>query len=138
SSFASRLGLVGLLERFGSRPGLAVLAYHRILSPHGHPYDRALIEATPEQFDDQMAMLRKRYAVLDPGELAELIRHPSKIRSFCVALTFDDGYLDNYTVAFPILKSHGLRATFFLPTSYVGTRHLPWWDRVAHVVHRST
>lgn len=137
SSLASRLGLVPLLERFGSRPGLAVLVYHRILDPSDHAYDRGVIEATPDEFDAQMRMLRARVAVVDPEELPELVAQPSKIRRFRVAITFDDGYLDNYTIAFPILKSHGLRATFFLATGYVGSRHLSWWDRIAYVVRHS-
>jgi peptidoglycan/xylan/chitin deacetylase (PgdA/CDA1 family) len=131
---ASRLGLVPALERFASRPALAVLVYHRILEPDGHPYDKGVIEATPEQFDDQMRMLKRRHAVVDPEELLELVARPSKITRFRVAITFDDGYRDNYRCAFPILKSHGLRALFFLPTHYVGTRRLTWWDQIAHAV----
>ncbi len=133
----SKLRLTPLLERFASRPGLAVLVYHRINSPVGFAYDKAVIEATPEEFDDQMRMLKKHHDVAAPDELFDLIENPRKLTRFRVAITFDDGYLDNYEVAFPILKSHGLRATFFLPTHYVGTRHLPWWDQVAFLVRRT-
>jgi peptidoglycan/xylan/chitin deacetylase (PgdA/CDA1 family) len=134
---ASKLRLTPLLERFASRPGLAVLVYHRINSPVGFAYDKAVIEATPEDFDDQMTMLRKHHDVAGPEELFDLVEHPEKVKSFRVGITFDDGYLDNYEVAFPILKSHGLSATFFLPTHYIGSRHLPWWDQVAFLVRRT-
>jgi peptidoglycan/xylan/chitin deacetylase (PgdA/CDA1 family) len=51
-----------------------------------------------------------------------------------VLITFDDGYLDNYLTAFPILKSHGVQGVFFLATSFVGTGAVPWWDTIAYIV----
>jgi peptidoglycan/xylan/chitin deacetylase (PgdA/CDA1 family) len=84
-----------------------------------------------------MAMLKKRHALVDPEELVHLITNPNRIRHFHVGVTFDDGYLDNYENAFPILKRHGIRALFFLPTHFVGTHYLPWWDRVANAVRRT-
>jgi peptidoglycan/xylan/chitin deacetylase (PgdA/CDA1 family) len=45
-----------------------------------------------------------------------------------LAITFDDGYEDNYLIAAPILKSMGLPATFFIATSFVGTESVAWWD----------
>ena len=53
------------------------------------------------------------------------------------AITFDDGYLDNYAQAFPVFKSHDATATFFLITTYVGTPTVPWWDEIAYLI-RST
>lgn len=137
SEIASRLRLTSLLERVQRRPALLVLVYHRILDPRASKYDPNVIEATPEQFDEHMSMLRKRHSVADPEELRELVANPQKIRHLRVAITFDDGYRDNYTYAFPILKSHGLKAIFFLPTHFVGTKHLPWWDQIAYVVRNS-
>lgn len=51
-----------------------------------------------------------------------------------VLITFDDGYLDNYTVAFPILRSHGVQGVFFLATGMVGSCQVPWWDHIAYLV----
>jgi peptidoglycan/xylan/chitin deacetylase (PgdA/CDA1 family) len=135
---ASRLRLLPFLERFASRPALAVLVYHRILRPEDWPYDRDVIEATPEQFDEQMAMLKRRFDVADPEEMVELILAPHRLKRLRVAITFDDGYLDNYVHAFPILRSHGLAASFFIPTDFVGTKQLPWWDRIAYGVRTTT
>lgn len=138
SGVASRFALTSVLEQVGTRrPGLVVLVYHRILEPRDSRFDPNVIEATPEQFDDQMRMLKKRHHVVTPSELCELIERPSSIRHLHVAITFDDGYRDNYKNAFPILKSHGLSAMFFLPTHFVGSSLVPWWDQVARMV-RST
>lgn len=134
---ASRLFITSLLERVRARPVLLVLVYHRVMRLADSKYDPNVIEATPDQFDEQMAMLRKRHAVACPEEMCELIASPSKIRHTRIGITFDDGYRDNYTTAFPILKSHGHRAMFFLPTHYVGERHLTWWDQVAWAIRRT-
>jgi peptidoglycan/xylan/chitin deacetylase (PgdA/CDA1 family) len=48
-----------------------------------------------------------------------------------VALTFDDGYKDNYTQAFPIMQQHGLTATFFLATGYIGSHKSKWDDALS-------
>jgi peptidoglycan/xylan/chitin deacetylase (PgdA/CDA1 family) len=45
-----------------------------------------------------------------------------------VIITFDDGYMDNYSVAYPILRKFGFTATFFITPSYVNTDHIYWWD----------
>lgn len=52
-----------------------------------------------------------------------------------LAITFDDGYQDNYLNAAPILKSMGLPATFFIATTFIGTDFVPWWDRKLSIRH---
>jgi peptidoglycan/xylan/chitin deacetylase (PgdA/CDA1 family) len=46
-----------------------------------------------------------------------------------LSITFDDGYLDNFEVAVPILRKLGLPATFFVATGFVGSKVVPFWDR---------
>lgn len=46
-----------------------------------------------------------------------------------LVITFDDGYRDNYEVAFPILRSFGLPATFFVVPGFIGKELVPWWDK---------
>jgi peptidoglycan/xylan/chitin deacetylase (PgdA/CDA1 family) len=55
-----------------------------------------------------------------------------------VMVTFDDGYLSCHDVALPILRAVGIRATFFIATSYVADRRLYWWERVALIVAQGT
>jgi len=137
TSVATRLGMLNVLERLPSRPSLVILTYHRIMRPEDSKYDPNVIEATPDQFDEQLAMLKRRFDVVDPEEMVELVDKPSKLRHLRVGITFDDGYIDNYEIAFPLLKKNGLKALFFLATSFVGSRHLTWWDRIAWMVRHT-
>ena len=60
--------------------------------------------------------------------LAEFVREVPKKGERIVIITFDDGYADNYTRAFPILQRFGFVATIFLVSDYVNTDHIHWWD----------
>ncbi len=46
-----------------------------------------------------------------------------------LTITFDDGYLDNATTAAPILAEHGLTATFYISSDFIGSHHKCWWDQ---------
>jgi len=52
-------------------------------------------------------------------------------------LTFDDGYRDNFDVAVPILRERNIPATFFIPTAFLESPRLPWWDHVAYVIKQT-
>lgn len=132
-----RTGGVWVLERLTRRPGLTVIGYHRVGDPAESPYDPGVFDCSPEQLSQEITYLRSHFHVTELQEAQELISHPERLRHPHVLLTFDDGYLDNYELAVPILKSHGVQGTFFLPTNFTGTDHLPWWDQVAFMVRNS-
>ncbi len=135
--WSARLGATGLLEAIPRRESLLVLSYHRIGYPDKTPYDPGVFSATPEQFDQQVGWLKKRFSIITLDEAVAVVEGKQPIRQTQVLFTLDDGYLDNYQEAFPILHSHGVSGTFFLPTYFVGTGHVPWWDAIAYIVKRS-
>jgi hypothetical protein len=61
--------------------------------------------------------------------LKELYRNNNlaKNNKLNVAITFDDGYLDNLTNAFKILKKYNAPATIYITTSYINDKKIPWW-----------
>ncbi|HKZ05053.1 MAG TPA: glycosyltransferase [Methylomirabilota bacterium] len=115
---------------------LVVLTYHRVL-----PVRAAQTYALPpmamprDEFDAQMGHLARHYAPLPLAEAAERLARGS-LPKRAVAVTFDDGYGDNYRHAFPILKKHGVPATIFVVTGALDRRTSFWWDAVAAAVDR--
>ncbi len=126
-----RTGLRRLLHGAGRWRGLVVLNYHRIGQAAGTPYDHGLWSASAEAFAGQMRFLRRHMDLVDPADLAQL---RGRSRGRYAMVTFDDGYRDNYESALPILRSEGVRATFFVATGFIDRPSLPWWDEIAWMV----
>ncbi len=101
----------------------AVLLYHRVARAEPDAYGLAV---TPEAFRRQMEHLRASCNVLPLGELVERAQRDD-LPPRAVAVTFDDGYLDNLTVASPVLVELGLPATFFVTGEGLDGREY-WWD----------
>ncbi len=106
-----------------------ILMYHSV-SPEARKENR--LSVSEKTFERQMRFLKERkYKVLPLEELAALIKEKKKIPSRAVAITFDDGYKNNYTYAFPILKKYNLAATIFIIINEVGRRQddrLSWQE----------
>jgi len=137
ASLAARIRLTDLLERAPAGPYLFALNYHRVGNSEDSLYDSGVFSATADAFDAQVAWFKSRYHIATLAEARDFVRRPSRTQRPMLLITFDDGYIDNYTTAFPILKSHGVPASFFLATSYTGTGRLPWWDTIAYLVKTS-
>jgi peptidoglycan/xylan/chitin deacetylase (PgdA/CDA1 family) len=134
----ANLGVTAALEALPRASGILVLNYHRVGDANASPYDPGVFSASAEEFDRQVAYLKRALHLVTLDEVLWLLDHPKSLRRPEVLLTFDDGYRDNYEVAFPILRAHGVQATFFLVTSFVGSQRLPWWDTIAYVVRHSS
>lgn len=122
-------------ERWPRRT-LAALNYHRVLDgPSG--LDEGVVSASCAEFDRQMALVARHASAISIDDLCAALDGGRALPKNPVLLTFDDGYLDNYELALPILRKHGVRATFFITTNYIGTNRLPWWDRVAYLMRHT-
>lgn len=121
------------------KPGdncLRILAYHRIWDEAAadFAFDEQLISATSEEFQRQMDWARRHFQVLSFADLHGCDKEDRPWPRRALIVTFDDGYADNYTHAFPILKELNLPATIFLSTSYMDQPRLFWWDAIAYCV----
>jgi peptidoglycan/xylan/chitin deacetylase (PgdA/CDA1 family) len=125
------------LRQHAPTPWLSILTYHRFPKHDGsEPFDDGVIDTTAEQFEEQLICLKKHFNIVGIDELCAFAAGATLPRN-SVAITFDDGYLDNYQQALPILKRHDCKATFFVATSFVSERRVYWWDRAAYVVKHS-
>ncbi len=107
-------------RRHAAVPKVTVLLYHRVTDAA-----RDNLSTGIEQFDRQMALLRRHFRMLSLPELLRLEQVPPSDRPLA-CVTFDDGYLDNYIHAVPILTRHRIPAAFFVATGFIGsTRQFP-------------
>ena len=131
------LGAVMQLRKYVPVPNLSIVTYHHVAEDDpGYPYDPEVADATPAQFRRQMETLA-RYCT--PIGIDELIRavEGEPLPQNPVMVTFDDGYRSCHDVALPILRAVGVRATFFVSTSFVEERRLYWWERISLVLAQS-
>ena len=97
-----------------------VLIYHKIDIPGKDILVRGAFTA-PSRFARQLRYLKKQgFNFYTASELIEYYLHHGNFPPKSVALTLDDGWQDNYTNAFPILKNLGVKATIFLVPSCIG------------------
>jgi peptidoglycan/xylan/chitin deacetylase (PgdA/CDA1 family) len=123
------------LSSLRSRAGaLRILAYHRIVAGpwNEFAFDEELISATPEAFEAQMRFVKKNFDVVSFRDLDTCDREGRPWPKRALIVTFDDGYRDNLTQAFPILRDLDLPATIFLATGHIGRAELFWWDIIAY------
>lgn len=133
-----RLPQIVMSLRRAASPWITVLTYHRVARPEAAArLDEGVVDVGPEQLDRQLAFLRRWFDPIGLDDLLAFVRRGAALPSNPVLVTFDDGYRDNHDTALPILRRHGVRATFFVATEYVERRRPYWWDRVAFVLKGS-
>ncbi len=108
-----------------------ILLYHQVINTE---YDPHKMIVTPANFLIQMRYLKKNYNIISLDNLVSYLKE-RRIPRKSVVITFDDGYVDNYLYARPILEKLEIPATFFIVTSYINTNRLFWWDRLVEIFH---
>ena len=130
----SRSGLLrAIKDRIGDR--LAVINFHRILptsSAKSAFADDSDID--PGIFEAQIVWLKHNLRLLSEDELIAIADGRPAPKGLSGMITFDDGYIDNYTLAYPILRYHDVPAIFFVPTTLINRRELGWWDQIAYAL----
>jgi CelD/BcsL family acetyltransferase involved in cellulose biosynthesis/peptidoglycan/xylan/chitin deacetylase (PgdA/CDA1 family) len=106
------------------QPVLHIFQYHRV----NNDRDPFLGGLGLESFRAQMEYLTKNFPIVTMDQVAQGAVYDQ--HQYCIAITFDDGYRDNFVCAFPILKKLGIPATIFLATDYMDSGQLPWYDQV--------
>lgn len=100
---------------FGASGRLSIIALHRV-RPHRDPLFPDDLDVTA--FDRLVAHLARHYNVMRLGDGFEALRS-GRLPPRALVITFDDGYADNAEVALPVLRRHGVGATFFIATGFL-------------------
>lgn len=105
--------------------------YHRV----GTNKDIWSVDAiNTSDFEKQMKYLLRTHKIISLEKLARAIVEKRTLPERAAVVTFDDGYKDNYTNVFPILKKYNIPATVFLTTGHIGTDNLFWWDKIGYIL----
>ena len=120
------------LSPAGAPARLSILIYHRVLAERDPLFPN---EPTADTFNAQLGRLKQVFNVLPLHDAVSRLKAGTlPARAACI--TFDDGYADNLTLATPILKQHGLHATFFIATAYLNGGRM-FNDTVIEAIRRS-
>lgn len=114
---------------FYGKSGTAILCYHSINYINNPKIFKPNVVET-DNFIKQMQYLKKKYNVISLGAYINNYKKISRGRN--VVITFDDGYKDNFTNAYPVLRKLKLPATLFLATDYIGTGKVKIEDTLAN------
>jgi peptidoglycan/xylan/chitin deacetylase (PgdA/CDA1 family)/CelD/BcsL family acetyltransferase involved in cellulose biosynthesis len=123
--YASDVKHLAVARDSDSIPACMIFRYHHV-NDHYDPFFEALPVA---RFRAQMEHLAKYFHLVSLDQFIDG-GLSSNSKRCSVAITFDDGYRDNFVHAFPILKELGIPATIFLTTGYIESGRLPWYDQV--------
>jgi len=123
------IGCLGFTFWLRDRYVVPILTYHHVGIPSVSKH--RLNTVTALSFKHQMSFLKRHgFQVVSFEDFVEGAKEGRSFNRNTVVLQFDDGYEDNYTYAFPILKKHGFPATVFLVSDKVGTPGFLTWDQI--------
>jgi peptidoglycan/xylan/chitin deacetylase (PgdA/CDA1 family) len=115
-------------------PSITVLRYHSI--QEDQKQNDALINTSIVHslslFAKQMEIVASRYTPVSMDEILSLLEHGKSFPENAVAVTFDDGFTDNFSVAGPVLRRFSIPATFYITVNSIVSRDLPWFCRIRH------
>ena len=133
-----RAGGLKLLDTALGKDRLTVLAYHRIceIGPNFEHFEPN-VSASPAMFGQQIAYVAANYNVIHLDQLRAHLLEGQALPPRPLLITFDDGYLDNYEQALPILSEKKLPAVIFIATSRMEDPGPLWWDRCAYLFHHT-
>ena len=103
-----------------------ILVYHRVAVLNSDPWG---LSVSPQHFEEHLEVIKKFGRCLPIGTLVNNLQQ-KELENRSIAITFDDGYSDNFHVARPLLEKHDLPATIFIITGAIGSTMEFWWDEL--------
>ena len=116
----------------------AILMYHRVLPKDKIDQDYDLgLAVTKSDFENQIKFLKSKYNIVSMDEFIDKLESRKK-NEFFITITFDDGYKDNLTYAFPVLKENNVPATIYVTTRFLSENVWIWWYELKKTIDEKT
>ena len=111
------------------------LNYHRVISDEDfikktRPNNDLIVSESV--FEKQIHFLTNNFNVISINDIHKNLQFKKKI-----IITFDDGYLDNYEIALPILKKYNCPAIIYIVTSFLDNKNCPWWLKIWKIIEQN-
>ncbi len=123
-------GMMQLMANVRQIKGAVILMYHSIADNSQTQWIDPSNHVPTKVFKKQIAFLVSQRKVVALDDLVTTLQQGKTPKDGTVVITFDDGYLDNLTIAAPILDNYGLSASIFLPVNYIDRGETQWIDQV--------
>lgn len=129
------LGLLQIGVRVALRRRAVVLMYHRVLNDQerARSWSHPAIIVSRRTFERQMQVLSRRLRVLSAAQFQASLEAGRFEPNSCL-VTFDDGWIDTYTEAWPVLRRYSVPALVFLPSAFIGTGDVFWQERLGSLL----
>jgi hypothetical protein len=114
-----------------SRPRAVILMYHSVVEDPEQTANTIRISQSRISFESQMSALARRFSPVSIGQIVKFAAGGEPLPPWSAAVTFDDGFTDNYEVVLPILSRYGIPATFYIMVNAVSTGTPPWYCRLS-------
>jgi peptidoglycan/xylan/chitin deacetylase (PgdA/CDA1 family) len=116
-------------------PSLIILRYHSVGEPDAvGRYVNPGLAVSPGRFVEHVRLVVRKFRTVVPDEIPEVLQPGRRSERLAVLITFDDGYIDNYDVAVPILLDAGARAMFYIATQPLFAGSWLWTSELWRVV----
>ena len=121
-------------QRQQLRGGLIVLTYHSFCTD----WPRGPFQSQPiHRFERQIAFLKKNFNLVSLEHALKCLQQGQVDEKPWVVITIDDGFVDNYTHARPVLQRYGVPATVFVATDFIDTGRPPWPIQIREILDRT-
>ena len=120
------------LMRYGQRKRLIIVMYHRFATG-SEPF-----KLNVNSFRRQLRFFKKKYNIISFENLFGFYQGKIDLPDNPIIITIDDGYYDNYSVAYPVLRKYDVTATIFLATDFVSRNMWLWSNKLEYILKNST
>jgi len=124
------LGMTKTLWNY-RKNGVYCFNFHRIGDADACKYDPNVFSCSAEDLEKHLYFIKNNFEIITQAHFINLINNGQVVDNKLAYITFDDGYLDNYELAFPILRAMSVPATFFVATGLIESKVVPWWDEIS-------